>query len=210
MEVTLPTRADGGLRRAADLAGATLLLTATLPLLAGAALAVLMTSGRPIFFGHVRVGRDGLPFRCWKLRTMEVGAEARLREDMELHRLYVENGFKIPADDDPRLTPLGRHLRRRFLDELPQLFNVLNGTMSLVGPRPLVRDELTWYGDAADELLAVRPGIVGEWTSRGPARPDYPERAELELDYVRGRTAGRDLRILARSAWVVLRGHLED
>lgn len=210
MEVTLRTRTDGGLRRAADVAGAVVLLAATLPLLAGAAVAVLLTSGRPIFFGHIRVGRDGLPFRCWKLRTMEVGAEDRLREDVDLHRLYVENGFKVPAERDPRLTPVGRHLRRRYLDELPQLFNVLNGTMSLVGPRPLVRDELAWYGEAAGELLAVRPGIVGEWTSRGPARPDYPERARLELDYVRGRTPGRDLQILSRSAWVVLRGHPEE
>lgn len=209
MEVTLAPRTESVLRRTGDVAGAVLLLGLALPLLALSALAVLVTSGRPVFFGHERLGRHGRPFRCWKLRTMVVGAEDRLREDPSLRRRYVQNGFKIPEEEDPRVTPVGRWLRRRHLDELPQLVNVLNGTMSLVGPRPLVREELSRYGQDAQELLSVKPGIVGEWASRGRARPTYPERAELELRYVRERSPGRDLRILARSVGAVLRGQAE-
>lgn len=209
MEVTLAPRTESVLRRTGDVAGAVLLLGLALPVLAVSALAVLLTSGRPVFFGHERVGRHGRPFRCWKLRTMVVGAEDRLRKDPRLRRRYVQNGFKIPEEEDPRVTPVGRWLRRRHLDELPQLVNVLNGTMSLVGPRPLVREELSRYGRDAQELLSVKPGIVGEWASRGRARPTYPERAELELRYVRKRSPGRDLRILARSVGAVLRGQAE-
>lgn len=211
MEVTTlaPPRAERPVRRAGDVLGAALLLALSLPVLAAASLVVLLGSGRPLLFGHTRVGHGGRPFRCWKLRTMVVDAEHRLTEEPDLRRRYVANGFKIPDEDDPRVTPVGRWLRRRHLDELPQLFNVLNGTMSLVGPRPLVAEELVWYGDAVDELLAAKPGIVGAWTSMGHARPDYPDRAHVELSYVRSRTARGDLEILARSVGVVLRGRRE-
>jgi serine/threonine-protein kinase len=122
---------------------------------------------------------------------------------------YFSDGI---TDDisDPRVTTVGRWLRRSYLDELPQLFNVLNGTMSLIGPRPIVPDELVHYGAAADELLHARPGMVGAWTSCGLRRPDYPERAQLELDYIRNRSPRRDLVILARTIPVVLRGQAES
>lgn len=194
------------LRRLGDVLGATLLLILSSPLLAAGAMAVLVGSGRPVFFAHVRVGRDGKPFRCWKLRTMRVGAETALEDEPELRRAYVQNGFKLPTEDDPRVTRVGSWLRRTYLDELPQLFNVLNGSMSLVGPRPIVQDELSHFGSDVIELLRTKPGIFGEWTSRGANRPDYPERARLELDYLRDRSLRRDLVILARSIPVVLRG----
>jgi lipopolysaccharide/colanic/teichoic acid biosynthesis glycosyltransferase len=200
----------GALRRLADVVGACVLLLLTLPMLAVGTAAVLIGSGRPIFFGHVRLGREGRRFRCWKLRTMGVDAERHLEREPGLKAKYVANGFKLPVDGDPRITTVGRWLRRSYLDELPQLFNVLNGTMSLVGPRPIVPDELVHYGPAADELLHARPGMVGAWTSCGLRRPDYPERAQLELDYIRNRSPGRDLVILARSIPVVLRGQVES
>ncbi len=199
-------RAEGQLRRMADLAGASLLLVAALPLIVLGAALVLAGSGRPVFFGHVRVGRDGRPFRCWKLRTMRPGAELQLERDPRLAERHAANGFKLPLREDPRITGVGRWLRRTHLDELPQLANVLGGSMSLVGPRPVVLPELGEYGAAADELLSVRPGIFGAWTSRGAARPPYPERARIELAYVRTRSLAQDLRILARSIPVVLRG----
>jgi lipopolysaccharide/colanic/teichoic acid biosynthesis glycosyltransferase len=193
-------------RRLTEILAATLLLLLVSPLLLVASLAVLLTSGRPVFFGHERVGRHGRRFRCWKLRTMHVGAERRLDVEPALKKTYVKNGFKIPTARDPRVTPVGRLLRDYYIDELPQLFNVLNGTMSLVGPRPIVPDELSHYGAAADELLGVRPGIVGAWTSRGRERPDYPERVRVELEYVRNPSSRRNLIILARTIPVVLRG----
>lgn len=205
-----PGRRDGRLRRFADLVGAGLLLLLTLPILAGAALAVLLSSGRPVFYGHPRVGRAGRPFRCWKLRTMAIDADRRLADDPALRRSYVEHGYKLPPDADPRITPLGRWLRRTYLDELPQLLNVLNGTMSLVGPRPVVEEELAEFEPDADVLLSVRPGIFGAWTSLGRDRPGYPERARVELEYVRTRSAARDARILLRSLPVVLSGAADE
>jgi exopolysaccharide production protein ExoY len=100
----------------------------------------------------------------------------------------------------------GRWLRRPYFAEVPKLFIVLAGSMSLIGPRPIVADELVHYGGEADELLRTKPGIVGAWTSHGRRRPDYPERARLELDYVRNRSTLRDLAIVLRSIPVVLRG----
>src|SRR5690606_4839578 len=199
-------RSSRVLRRIVDVIGATVLLVLTAPLLALGALAVWLDSGRPVLFGHVRLGLNGRPFRCWKLRTMVVDAEEWLEREPALKKRYIENGYKLPDWADPRITRVGRWLRKTYIDELPQLFNVLGGSMSLVGPRPVVRGEIEWYGDAAGELLSEKPGIFGEWTSRGAHRPDYPERARIELEYVRSRTALRDLRILPRSIPVVMRG----
>ncbi len=198
----------GRLRRAVEMAVAAALLTLTTPLLAVAALAILVTSGRPVFYGHPRVGMGGRRFRCWKLRTMAVDADAALRTDDTLQEAWRTNGYKIPGD--PRRTKLGRLLRRTYLDEIPQLFNVMHGTMALVGPRPVVAEELEEFGPCADELLSVRPGIFGAWNSRGLERPAYPERADVELEYVRTRSVRRDLGILLASIPVVLRGHHED
>lgn len=194
------------LRRALDVLVAFLLLLLTLPILLGAAAAVGITSGRPIFYGHRRVGRGGRSFRCWKLRTMEPEAEQRLLEEPQLRRHYVRNGYKLPLDTDPRITGSGRWLRRSYVDELPQLLNVLNGTMSMVGPRPVIEDELAEFGPHADELLSVRPGIFGAWNCIGDDRPSYPERSRIELEYVRNRSLRRDLAVLVRSVPVVLNG----
>lgn len=197
-------------RRLFDLAGAALILAMAAPVLLLGMVSVYLGSGRPIFFGHIRLGRNGRPFRCWKLRTMAPGAEQRLQADPALRHLYHRNGFKVPAAADPRITREGRWLRRFYVDEIPQLVNVLNGTMSLVGARPIVADELVNFDGGATELLRHRPGIVGAWTSRGRGRPPYPERALVEVDYLRGRTIASDLLILARSIPVVLRGQEPD
>lgn len=201
-----PTRTGIDVRRVTDVLAGAILGLLTLPLLLVAAAAVLVTSGRPVFYGHDRVGRDGRRFRCWKLRTMHPGAQERLDRDPELRRRYVDNGYKLPLDGDPRVTPLGRWLRRTYLDELPQLVNVLNGSMSLIGPRPVVEEELEEFAPHIPELLSIRPGLFGAWTSLGRGRPGYPERARIEIEYVRTRTLRGDLRILARSLPVVLTG----
>lgn len=195
------------LRRGLDLVlGATLLVLGA-PLLLSAALVVLATSGRPVFYAHRRIGLRGRPFRCWKLRTMEVDAEARLDGTPDLRQRYVANGYKLPPGEDPRVTRAGRWLRRTHLDELPQLFNVLAGDMALVGPRPVIEEELELFAPDVELLLSVRPGLFGAWTSRGNRRPPYPERARVELEYVRDPSLRRDLAILLRSIPVVLRGY---
>jgi lipopolysaccharide/colanic/teichoic acid biosynthesis glycosyltransferase len=194
------------LRRAADVVGSVILLVLSTPFLLIAVIAVLVGSGRPVFFRQKRLGRDGQVFRCWKLRTMNIGAEHELEREPLLKLEYVANGFKLPNGKDPRITREGRWLRRTYLDEVPQLFNVLDGSMSLIGPRPIVPEELVHYGGEGDELLRTKPGIVGAWTSHGRRRPDYPERARVELEYVRNRSTRRDLAIMLRSIPVVLRG----
>jgi lipopolysaccharide/colanic/teichoic acid biosynthesis glycosyltransferase len=137
---------------------------------------------------------------------MAVDAQERLERDEALRLLHANEGFKLPAPLDPRITTFGRWLRRTYIDEIPQLFNVLLGSMSLVGPRPVVPEEVLLYGDNADDLLAVKPGIVGAWASLGRQRPQYPERAQIELDYVHNRTFLRDMLVLLRTVPVVLKG----
>lgn len=201
-------RRDSPYRRAVEVVLAAALLLVALPLLLTAALAVLVFSGAPVFYGHVRVGRNGRPFRCWKLRTMSADAESRLNGDPGLRGTYVSNGYKLPDGADPRVTRVGRLIRRTYIDELPQLVNVLNGTMSLVGPRPVIEEELREFEPRAQELLSVRPGIFGAWTCLGRRRPVYPERARIEIEYVRNRGLRTDASILLRSLPVVLRGQL--
>jgi len=205
-----PTAGSSTARRVLEaVAAATTLLILSPLLLAGMAI-VLVAGGRPLFFGHERVGLHGRRFRCWKLRTMTEDAERRLDEDAGLRERHETNGFKLPNGSDPRITWWGRWLRKTYLDEIPQLWNVVWGDMALVGPRPIVADELHLFGDGAGELLGVKPGIFGAWNSRGRGRPPYPERAALELDYVRHRSTLRDVRILLRSVVAVLQGQGDD
>ncbi len=199
------------MKRPFDIVGSALLLLVTAPLFAGIAVAVLVSSGRPIFFLHQRVGRHGRAFRCLKFRTMVVDAEMWLSRDDALGARHRAAGFKLPLREDPRVTPIGRFLRRTQLDELPQVWNVLVGQMSLVGPRPLVSEELAWFDDAdRQRLLSVRPGIFGPWTARGRGRPGYPERAKLDLSYVDRAGLKEDLRLLVAHLPVVFRGQADD
>jgi exopolysaccharide production protein ExoY len=202
--------AYAGLKRTADLLGAGAGLVLSLPVLLLLALAVKLSSPGPVFFRHARVGLDGKGFYCYKLRTMVRDAERRLREDPELQARHRQNGFKLPTREDPRVTRLGRFLRRTHLDELPQLWNVFRGEMSLVGPRPIVDEELLHYGDRQREFLSVRPGIFGPWTAQGRCRVDYPERVEVELSYGKAGSATEDLRILVRHLPVLARGQESD
>lgn len=200
----------GGAKRAFDVVVTLLLLVPAFPFLLVSALLVKLTSRGPIFFGHTRLGLGGRTFRCLKFRTMVDGAEAWLDADPELKARHRRNGFKLPRGEDPRVTKVGRFLRYTHLDELPQLLNVLRGDMSLVGPRPIVTEELEHYGDWKDEFLSIRPGIFGPWTAKGGTRPGYPERAEVELSYPRSRSGvWGDLIILIRNLPVLLNGQEE-
>jgi lipopolysaccharide/colanic/teichoic acid biosynthesis glycosyltransferase len=192
-------------KRAIDLTVAGMALVVVAPILALLALGVRMDSHGSPFFGHERVGQGGRRFRCWKLRTMRTDAEQMLAEDSALRAAYEANDFKLPDDQDPRVTRVGYWLRRSSLDELPQLWNVLVGEMSLVGPRPLVANELAHYPGTVLELLSVRPGITGAWAVNGRHAVSYPQRAELELAYVRERSLRADLKILLGTVKAVVR-----
>lgn len=187
------------LKRLVDLLGATVLLVLFAPFLAALAVLIALDSPGPVVFAQRRLGRFGRPIRCYKFRSMYADAEARLLADPDLHRLYIENNYKLPASLDTRITRVGRFLRRTSLDELPQLWNVLKGEMSLVGPRPIVPDEIHHYNGEGPFLLSLKPGMTGEWQVSGRSTVPYPQRANVELGYVEGWSLWRDAGILVRT-----------
>ncbi len=205
--VDLPHPAVWGLRvkRVVDVVIATLALLLVAPLLLVLAAAVRLESPGRVLFSQQRIGRGGRFFTCYKLRTMCADAEARLHADPRLRAAYVASDFKLPSSTDVRVTRIGRLLRVSSLDELPQLWNVVRGDMSLVGPRPIVAQELFQYG-AADRavLLSMRPGITGAWAVAGRSRVVYPQRAAIEVAYVRGWSLRHDAVILLKTVGAVL------
>ena len=192
------------LKRILDLVLAAAMLVCLSPLIVVLGVAVLLSSPGPLVYGQRRLGRYGRSFRCFKFRSMFADAEKRLANDPVLRAEYVRNGYKLPDGQDPRITPLGRWLRRTSLDELPQLWNVIRGDMSLVGPRPIVPDEIHHYKQDRQMLLLLKPGITGLWQVSGRSNLAYPERTNLELEYVERWTLRRDLGILLRTVPAVL------
>lgn len=191
------------IKRIMDVTVSASLLALLSPLFALVSIAITLESRGPVLFKHWRVGRNGRGFHCFKFRSMVLDAEQRLRQDPTLWATYREHGFRIPDDEDPRVTRFGRLLRRSSLDELPQLINVLFGDMSLIGPRPIVHEELEHYAGSERLLLSVRPGITGLWAVSGRHRLAYPERAAVELGYVRTWSLRGDLGIAVRTVQAV-------
>lgn len=206
-DVRIRAHARGSLaaKRAIDIAAALLGLILVAPVLAVLSILICLESRGAPLFRHRRVGRGGRCFGCLKLRTMRRDAEAQLRANPVLYDEYRRHHFKIPEDRDPRTTRIGRWLRRTSLDELPQLWNVLVGDMSLVGPRPVVAEELAMYHASRTLLLSMRPGITGAWAVSGRNCIGYPERCEVELQYVRDWNGWMDARILLATVSTVLR-----
>ena len=198
------SRLDGALRRLLDVGGSLVLLAVLAPLMAAVACLVWARLGRPVIFAQQRVGREGRLFRLYKFRSMVANAEEVLRASPLIYERYVAANFKLPEGEDPRITRLGRILRRTSLDELPQLWNVLRGDMSLVGPRPIVPDEIAEYGDYGTPSQRVKPGLTGLWQVSGRCTIRYPERARMDLRYVGERSLALDLQILLRTLPAVI------
>ena len=164
-----------------------------------------ISSPGPVLFTQTRVGRGGEPFAMHKFRSMHTDAEARLEADPELLEIYLKNGFKVPAAVDPRITRVGRWLRKASLDELPQAICILRGTMSVVGPRPVVAEQVVaLYGDAPETYIACKPGLTGLWQISGRAKVLDENRARLDAAYVNEWSIRGDLHILMRTVPVVL------
>ena len=195
------------LKRAVDISASLFGGLLTLPILLLIAALVKLDSPGPILYGHTRIGQGGKRFKAWKFRSMVKDADKVLGE-------YLNNRPELKAEweanqklkDDPRVTRVGRWLRKLSLDELPQLWNVLKGEMSLVGPRPVVREELARYGKRGVLYLKVKPGMTGLWQVSGRSDTSYAERVEMDAYYVRNWSIWLDLYILARTVWVVLFG----
>jgi exopolysaccharide production protein ExoY len=189
-------------KRMLDILGALNAILLFFPVLIGIAVAIRATTKGPILFRQRRLGRGGAEFWCYKFRTMVVNAEQLLEADHQLRDRFHES-YKLK--DDPRTTPIGIWLRKTSLDELPQLFNILTGTMSLIGPRPIVPPERIKYHDFAGKLLSVKPGLGGYWQVYGRSDTTYDQRVQMDMTYVNERSLGLDLKLMVLTAFVALR-----
>ncbi len=184
------------LKRVIDIVGATIGLVVVSPILLAAAIAIRVQDGPPVLFSQTRVGLHGRPFRIYKFRTMVVDAEERLDE---VRHLNERHGAAFKAADDPRMTRVGRFLRRTSIDELPQLWNVLTGSMSLVGPRPPLPDEVAEYDVWHRRRLSMKPGITGLWQVEARHDPDFDRWVRHDLVYIDGWSIWLDLKILLKT-----------
>jgi lipopolysaccharide/colanic/teichoic acid biosynthesis glycosyltransferase len=189
-------------KRMLDILGAVFAIIVFSPVMLALALAIRVTTSGPILFRQRRLGRDGIEFWCYKFRTMVVNAEQLLETNQQLRDRFDET-YKLP--DDPRTTPIGAWLRKTSLDELPQLFNVLGGTMTLIGPRPIVPPERAKYHEFADKLLTVKPGLGGYWQVYGRSNTTYAQRVAMDMTYVNQRSFRLDIKLLLLTVFVTLK-----
>ena len=202
-----PLAPYSAVKRTVDVLGALLICAVFSPLILVIAL-MMSLEGGPILFRHRRIGRGGQSFGCLKFRTMVPNAEQILQDLLEKDPAAKAEWVRDhKLRNDPRITPVGRFLRRTSLDELPQLWNVLRGEMSLVGPRPIVKEEMLRYGRHLRTYLAAKPGVTGLWQVTGRNDTDYRRRVVMDTYYVRKRSLLMDLRILFKTVKVVIWGH---
>lgn len=192
------------IKRSFDIAASALALLLLSPLMLVLCLLIRLDSKGPAFFIHRRYGKDGRPLNMLKFRTMYTNAQ-EMMEDFtpEQKREWTEN-FKLT--DDPRITRIGKFLRKTSMDELPQLINVLRGEMSLVGPRPVVEEELKKYGEEQAVFLSAVPGLTGYWQAYARSDCSYERRMQMELEYVRRASLWLDVKILFATVFAVLKG----
>ncbi|CAB3776138.1 hypothetical protein LMG28688_00173 [Paraburkholderia caffeinitolerans] len=204
-----PSRTDKvkhAVKRVFDIVVGSMLIVMLLPVLVVLAL-IVKSDGGPALYGHTRVGRNGKKFRCLKFRSMVVNSAEVLKQLLDTDpeaRAEWEREFKLKHD--VRVTRIGHFLRRSSLDELPQLWNVVRGEMSLVGPRPIIDQELERYGANSKYYLMATPGITGLWQVSGRCETDYATRVSLDVNYVQNWSLHRDIEILFKTFFVVIRG----
>ncbi len=207
-------------KRSFDIVIALILLAALALVFALIALAIKLDSAGPVIFRQTRIGKDGRPFTFFKFRSMRQNADSRLHEEHMRRLMRGDNASPaspVPTVteaakrvgklvNDPRITRVGRFLRKTSLDELPQLFNILQGSMSLVGPRPALPYEVALYTEHERQRLDVIPGVTSLWALAGRGDVPFDEQIRLDLDYIRRQSFWLDFKILALTPWAVLRG----
>lgn len=192
-------------KRIIDILGAFIGLIVTFPIFLIVSSIYLFGESRgPLLFKQQRFGKNGKMFSIYKFRSMIVNADEKLKQNKELYNKYVQNSYKLEQEEDPRITKIGMFLRKTSLDELPQLINVLKGEMSLIGPRPIVEEEIEEYKDKKDHFLSVKPGLTGYWQVKGRSEIGYPERVDLELYYIYNQSLKLDLYIFFKTFMIVL------
>lgn len=196
------------IKRIFDVLFAALLMVLALPFGLLIALAIVLETRGPAFFSHNRIGKGGRCFRLWKFRSMVVNSDLVLAKHLEQNPGLLAEWLEThKLKNDLRVTRVGRLLRRSSLDELPQLWNVLRGDMSMVGPRPIVEDETAKYGPALALYLQVLPGLTGLWQVSGRSQTSYRQRTALDSQYIQNWTIRTDVLVLLRTVRVVLFGH---
>lgn len=193
-------------KRFVDIVGSSVALVVFVLPFAIIAILIKRVDHGPVFFKQTRIGKNGKPFKMYKFRSMVVNAEQKMKEDPKLYQKYIDNGYKLPEGEDPRVTGIGRLMRKTSIDELPQFINILKGDMSIVGPRPVVKGELANYGDRIDEFLSVKPGAMGLWQASGRSNITYPERCDVELDYIRNASFFYDIKIFFMTLASIFKG----
>ena len=191
-------------KRVTDILGALIGLILLSPIFLIVAIAIKLDSKGPIIFGHTRKGLDGKDIKVYKFRTMYENSKEIFDNFTEEQKQEFYKNFKL--DNDPRITKIGNFLRRSSIDELPQLINILNGSMSIVGPRPIVEKEIALYGEYAPKLFSVVPGLTGYWQANGRSDTTYQERIKMDMYYIDNRSLGLDLKIIFKTFSSVIKG----
>lgn len=192
------------LKRFIDIIIGTIGLIICIPIFIIIGIAIKIDSKGPVFFKHKRIGKHGKKLEIYKFRTMIENAEEAMKNFTEKQKKEFAENFKL--ENDPRVTRVGKILRKTSLDELPQIINILKGEMSIIGPRPVVRSELEKYGSNQDKFLSVAPGLTGYWAANGRSDVSYEERMALELYYVNNRSLILDMKIFFKTIGSVLKG----
>lgn len=192
------------LKRFIDIIIGTIGLIVCIPIFIIIGIAIKIDSKGPVFFKHKRIGKHGKKLEIYKFRTMIENAEEAMKNFTEEQKKEFAENFKL--ENDPRVTRVGKILRKTSLDELPQIINILKGEMSIIGPRPVVRSELEKYGSNQDKFLSVAPGLTGNWAANGRSDVSYEERMALELDYIENRNLILDMKIFFKTILSVLKG----
>lgn len=190
------------LKRFFDIFLSTLGLIILSPVFLIVSIIIKLTSPGPILYKHKRIGYQGEEIEIYKFRSMVVDSDNFEKYFNEEQMKYFKENFKL--EDDPRITKIGKFLRKSSLDELPQLINIIKGQMSIVGPRPIVRDEVKKYGIYADTYFSVKPGLTGLWQVCGRSNTTYEERVQLDVKYVQNRSLLNDLKIILKTFGAVL------
>jgi Undecaprenyl-phosphate galactose phosphotransferase WbaP len=195
------------IKKAWELPVALILAVVAAPLIGLLAVLVWLDSAGPVFYGHTRIGQGGKRFKAWKFRSMVVDADEVLRRYLEECPRDREEWARCQKlKNDPRITRIGRLLRRTSLDELPQVWNVLRGQMTLIGPRPIIESEIARYGEKFAVYVQATPGLSGLWQVSGRNNTTYEERVEMDVYYIEHASLRLDLYILARTVVVVISG----
>lgn len=185
------------LKRMFDFISSLIGLIIFLPILIIIALAIKLDSKGPIVFGHIRIGKNGQEIKVYKFRSMVQNAQEVFNNFTPEQKAEFNKNFKL--ENDPRITRVGSFLRKTSLDELPQLWNIIKGDMSVVGPRPIVKKEIIKYGDSFGKVFSVKPGLTGYWQANGRSDTTYDERVDMDLYYVDNRSLGLDFKILIQT-----------